>query len=149
MEDKQERYAISEAASLKGAATWLERLNQSVTKFANLADEKRVSRFRNELQDSIQQLIPSLTQLSGRFDPAHFVDGLYRFEHGELPSWLEEESKQLKILSHKGAQATAKIADLIAERVKEAKLLRVLLNQRWLNWVSISNVWITSPKFGA
>ncbi|EGU36567.1 ATP-dependent DNA helicase DinG [Vibrio sp. N418] len=112
----------SAAASLKGAATWLERLNQSVTKFANLADEKRVSRFRNELQDSIQQLIPSLTQLSGRFDPAHFVDGLYRFEHGELPSWLEEESKQLKILSHKGAQATAKIADLIAERVKEGEI---------------------------
>ncbi|ANS85851.1 ATP-dependent DNA helicase DinG [Vibrio scophthalmi] len=112
----------SAAASLKGAATWLERLNQSVTKFANLADEKRVSRFRNELQDSIQQLIPSLTQLSGRFDPTHFVDGLYRFEHGELPSWLEEESKQLKILSHKGAQATAKIADLIAERVKEGEI---------------------------
>ncbi|MDA0147270.1 ATP-dependent DNA helicase DinG [Vibrio sp. LaRot3] len=110
------------AASLKGAASWLERLNQSVTKFANLADEKRVGRFRNELQDSVQQLIPSLTQLASSFDPAHFEENLYRFEHGELPSWLEEEAKQLKQLSHKGAQATAKIADLIAERVKDGEV---------------------------
>ena len=112
----------SAASSLKGAATWLERLNQSITKFANLADEKRVGRFRNELQDSIQQLIPSLSQLASRFDPAHFTDGLYRFEHGDLPSWLEEESKQLKILSQKGAKATGKIADLIAERVKDGEV---------------------------
>ncbi|KOO10051.1 hypothetical protein AKJ18_36240, partial [Vibrio xuii] len=106
----------SAAASLKGAASWLERLNQSVTKFANMADEKRVNRFRNELQDSVQQLIPSLTQLSTRFGPAHFEDKIYRFEDGELPTWLEEESKELKKLSQKGAQAVAKIADLIAER---------------------------------
>ncbi|KOO05379.1 ATP-dependent DNA helicase DinG [Vibrio nereis] len=112
----------SAAASLKGAASWLERLNQSVTKFANMADEKRVNRFRNELQDSVQQLIPSLTQLSTRFDPAHFEDKIYRFENGELPTWLEEESKELKKLSQKGAQAVAKIADLIAERVKDGEL---------------------------
>lgn len=112
----------SAAASLKGAATWLERLNQSVTKFAGLADEKRVARFRNELQDSVQQLIPSLTQLASRFDPAHFVDGIYRFEHGDLPEWLASESKELKQLSQKGAQATAKIADLIAERVKDGEI---------------------------
>lgn len=112
----------SAAASLKGAATWLERLNQSVTKFANMADEKRVSRFRNELQDSVQQLIPSLSQLATRFDPAHFEENIYRFENGELPSWLEEESKELKKLSQKGAQAVAKIADLIAERVKDGEL---------------------------
>ncbi len=112
----------SAAASLKGVATWLERLNQSVTKFAALADEKRVSRFRNELQDSIQQLIPSLTQLASRFDPTQFQDGIYRFEHGDLPEWLANESKDLKTLSKKGAQATAKIADLIAERVKEGEI---------------------------
>lgn len=112
----------SAAASLKGAATWLERLNQSVTKFANMADEKRVSRFRNELQDSVQQLIPSLSQLATRFDPAHFEENIYRFENGELPSWLDEESKELKKLSQKGAQAVAKIADLIAERVKDGEL---------------------------
>ncbi|MEF1253425.1 ATP-dependent DNA helicase DinG [Vibrio sp. M260112] len=112
----------SAAASLKGAASWLERLNQAVTKFANMADEKRVARFRNELQDSVQQLIPSLTQLATRFDPAHFEENIYRFENGELPQWLTEESIELKKLSHKGSLAVAKIADLIAERVKEGEL---------------------------
>ncbi|MFB9215076.1 ATP-dependent DNA helicase DinG [Vibrio sinaloensis] len=112
----------SAAASLKGAAAWLERLNQSVTKFANLADEKRVGRFRNELQDSVQQLIPSLSQLATRFDPSHFEENIYRFENGELPSWLDEESKELKKLSQKGAQAVGKIADLIAERVKDGEV---------------------------
>lgn len=112
----------SAAASLKGAASWLERLNQSVTKFAGMADEKRVSRFRNELQDSVQQLIPSLSQLATRFDPAHFEENIYRFENGELPNWLEEEAKELKKLSQKGAQAVAKIADLISERVKDGEL---------------------------
>ncbi|NOI58551.1 ATP-dependent DNA helicase DinG [Vibrio coralliilyticus] len=112
----------SAAASLKGAASWLERLNQSVTKFANLADEKRVGRFRNELQDAVQQLIPSLTQLASRFNADQFEDGCYRFENGELPTWLEEESKQLKIVTQKGAQSVAKIADLIAERVKDGEL---------------------------
>lgn len=112
----------SAAASLKGAASWLERLNQSVTKFANMAEEKRVARFRNELQDSVQQLIPSLSQLSTRFDANHFEENIYRFENGELPSWLEEESKELKKLSQKGAQAVAKIADLISERVKDGEL---------------------------
>lgn len=112
----------SAAASLKGAASWLERLNQSVTKFAGMADEKRVSRFRNELQDSVQQLIPSLSQLATRFDPAHFEENIYRFENGELPNWLEEEAKELKKLSQKGVQAVAKIADLISERVKDGEL---------------------------
>lgn len=112
----------SAAASLKGAASWLERLNQSAAKFAGLADEKRVSRFRNDLQESIQLLIPSLSQLATRFDASHFEEGIYRFENGELPTWLEDESKELKKLSHKAAQATAKIADLIAERVKDGEL---------------------------
>ena len=112
----------SAAASLKGAASWLERLNQSITKLSGLAEEKRVGRFRNELQDSVQQLIPTLTQLSKQFDATHFEDGLYRFEHGDLPEWLENESKDLKQLSQKASQAVAKIADLIAERVKDGEL---------------------------
>ncbi|NOH71860.1 ATP-dependent DNA helicase DinG [Vibrio pectenicida] len=112
----------SAAASLKGAVSWLEKLNQSVTKFTNLADEKRVARFRNDLQASIQELIPSLTQLATRFDSTQFEDGCYRFENGELPSWLEDESKQLKTLSQKGAQSVSKVADLIAERVRDGEL---------------------------
>ncbi|NLS11318.1 ATP-dependent DNA helicase DinG [Vibrio sp. SM6] len=112
----------SAAASLKGAAAWLERLNQATSKFAGLADEKRVGRFRNELQDAVSQLIPSLSQLSKQFDPAQFDDGIYRFEHGELPEWLEQQAKELKQTSQKASQAVAKIADLIAERVKDGEL---------------------------
>ncbi|MEZ8861032.1 ATP-dependent DNA helicase DinG [Vibrio sp. 10N.247.311.51] len=112
----------SAAASLKGASSWLERLNQSITKLSGLAEEKRVHRFRNELQDSVQQLIPTLTQMSKQFDANHFEDGLYRFEHGDLPEWLENESKDLKQLTQKASQAVAKIADLIAERVKDGEL---------------------------
>ncbi|HAS6348341.1 TPA: ATP-dependent DNA helicase DinG [Vibrio vulnificus] len=112
----------SAASSLKGAAAWLERLNQNSSKFAGLADEKRVSRFRHDLQNSIQILIPGLLQLSKQFDPAHFVDGIHRFEHGQLPAWLEEQSKELKTFSQKAHQAVAKIADLVAERVKDGEL---------------------------
>ncbi|EGR2795775.1 ATP-dependent DNA helicase DinG [Vibrio navarrensis] len=112
----------SAAASLKGAATWLERLNQSVTKLTSLADGKRVGRFHNELQQAIQILIPCLSQLVKQFDASHFIDGIYRFEHGILPTWLEEQSKELKTFSHKANQSLAKIADLIAERVKDGEL---------------------------
>ncbi|NAW91643.1 MULTISPECIES: ATP-dependent DNA helicase DinG [unclassified Vibrio] len=112
----------SASASLKGAASWLEKLNQSVTKFSSLAEEKRVARFRNELQETLQQLILSLSQLTKQFVPEQFEEKRYRFEHGELPQWLEEESKTLKRLSQKANQSVAKIADLIAERVKEGEL---------------------------
>ncbi|MGR5235374.1 ATP-dependent DNA helicase DinG [Vibrio alfacsensis] len=112
----------SASASLKGAAAWLEKLNQSIGKFSSLADEKRVSRFRNDLQESVQELIPALSQLTKQFDPAHFEEGIYRFEHGELPTWLENQSKELKQLSKKANQSVAKIADLIAERVKDGEL---------------------------
>ncbi|WP_375753486.1 ATP-dependent DNA helicase DinG [Vibrio sp. HN007] len=112
----------SAAASLKGAASWLEKLNQSSSKFTSLADDKRVNRFRNELQDNIQQLIPGLTQLARQFTPSSFEENVYRFEHGELPSWLENESKELKSLASKANQALAKIIDLIAERVKDGEL---------------------------
>ncbi|WP_413284142.1 ATP-dependent DNA helicase DinG [Vibrio sp. MA40-2] len=112
----------SAAASLKGAVTWLEKLNQSSSKFTSLADEKRVNRFRNELQDSIQQLVPSLSGLSKQFDPNNFADKVYRFEHGDLPEWLQSESKDLKVLSNKANLAVGKIADLIAERLKDGEL---------------------------
>ncbi|MDP2570846.1 ATP-dependent DNA helicase DinG [Vibrio penaeicida] len=112
----------SASASLKGVASWLEKLNSQSAKLCSLADDKRVSRFRNELQDSIQHLIPSLNQLAKQFDPSLFVEKSYRFEHGELPTWLENESQELKKASKKGAQALAKIADLISERVKEGEL---------------------------
>lgn len=116
------REHASAAASLKGAAGWLESLNKAVVKIANLTDAKRSARFRNELQDAIQQLIPALTQLSTRFNTNEFKERTYRFEHGELPAWLEEESKSLKILSKKAHQAMNKIADLISERVKDGEL---------------------------
>ncbi|EOG9060079.1 ATP-dependent DNA helicase DinG [Vibrio fluvialis] len=116
------REHASAAATMKGAAAWLEKLNQSLSKLANLADEKRVSRFRNEAQDAIQALIPSLNQLPKQFDASAFEDKRYRFEHGDLPSWLEEEAKDLKRQSQKANQAVAKIADLIAERVKDGEL---------------------------
>ncbi len=116
------REHASAAATMKGAAAWLEKLNQSLSKLANLADEKRVSRFRNEAQDAIQALIPSLSQLPKQFEASVFEDKRYRFEHGDLPSWLEEEAKDLKRQSQKANQAVAKIADLIAERVKDGEL---------------------------
>ncbi|MDG3087679.1 ATP-dependent DNA helicase DinG [Vibrio hannami] len=112
----------SAAASLKGAASWLEKLNQSSAKFASLADDKRVNRFRNELQDGIQQLIPGLTQLARQFNPTGFEENVFRFEHGELPEWLEKESSELKTIALKTNQALGKIIDLIAEQVKDGEL---------------------------
>jgi len=112
----------SAAASLKGAASWLEKLNQSSSKFASLADEKRVNRFRNELQDSIQELVPSLNNLSNQFDATQFENKTYRFEHGDLPEWLEKQSIDLKTVSGKANLAIGKIADLIAERLKDGEL---------------------------
>lgn len=116
------REHASAAASLKGATTWLENLNKAIVKITNLTDVKRSARFRNELQDAIQQLIPTLTQLSKQFNPSEFKENVYRFEHGELPSWLDEESKSLKILSKKAHQSMAKITDLISEKVKDGEL---------------------------
>lgn len=116
------REHASAAATMKGAAAWLEKLNQSLSKLANLADEKRVSRFRNEAQDAIQALIPSLSQLPKQFDASAFEEKRYRFEHGDLPTWLEEQAKDLKRQSQKANQAVAKIADLIGERVKDGEL---------------------------
>lgn len=119
---KVAREHASAAASLKGTASWLETLNKAVSKFVGLTDLKRSARFQNELTDAIQQLIPSLTQLSQQFNAEQFKDNIYRFEHGELPQWLEEESKGLKLLTQKANKAMAKIIDLITERVKDGEL---------------------------
>ena len=109
-------------ASLKGAANWLEKLNQSLSKFAALADEKRVARFRQQAQESFQALIPELSRLPNQFSAEQFEEGIYRFENGELPTWLDELSRQLKKDSQKATQSVGKIADLISERVREGEL---------------------------
>lgn len=110
----------SAASSLKGAATWLEKLNQIVSKFAELADYQKANRFQNAIQDSIQHLVPTLNQIANNIDSGKFnKDGVYRFEHGELPQWLEEEAKGCKEASKKALQSLGKIQDLISERTKE------------------------------
>ncbi|MGL4829000.1 MAG: ATP-dependent DNA helicase DinG, partial [Vibrio sp.] len=66
----------SAAATLKGAASWLEKLNQSISKFAALGDEKRSERFAEEARTAIQYLIPTLGQLPKQFVAEQFVDGI-------------------------------------------------------------------------
>ncbi|ORT49471.1 ATP-dependent DNA helicase DinG [Vibrio sp. qd031] len=112
----------SASASLKGGASWLESLTKQLPKIIGLTDESRSSRFKNELQSQIAQLIPQLSQLSKRFDPSEFAEGVYRFEHGLLPDWLQAESKELKGHSEKALHAVGKISDLIAERVKDGQV---------------------------
>ncbi|MFA0438492.1 ATP-dependent DNA helicase DinG [Vibrio sp. 10N.286.49.C2] len=112
----------SASAALKGTVSWLERLNQAVSKYSGLADEKRVGRFRNELQDSIQQLIPILGEVNTFCSSLTFEDNNCRFENGELPTWLETQAKDLKSITQKGAQASAKIADLISEQLKDGEI---------------------------
>ncbi|MFG0904074.1 ATP-dependent DNA helicase DinG [Photobacterium damselae] len=120
----------SAAASLKGAAAWLENLNKHVSKFAELADYKKSNRFQNAIQESIQHLVPTLSQIANNIDPSQFnQDGVYRFEHGELPAWLSEESVALKETSKKAAQSLGKIHDLVSERLKEHEILPSLGEQ--------------------
>lgn len=107
---------------MKGAASWLEKLNQSLSKFTALGDEKRAERFAEEARTAIQYLIPTLNQLPKQFVAEQFVEGIYRFEHGELPQWLADESQALSKSSQKAMQSVSKVADLIAEKVKEGEL---------------------------
>ncbi|WP_277205987.1 ATP-dependent DNA helicase DinG [Vibrio misgurnus] len=116
------REHASAAATLKGAASWLEKLNQSLAKFTALGDEKRAERFAQEAREAMQFLIPTLGQLPKQFVAQQFVEGIYRFEHGELPVWLAEESQALSKAAQKTTQAIGKITDLIAEKVKEGEL---------------------------
>lgn len=116
------REHASASASMKGSVSWLEKLNQALARAISLADAKRVARFENEACNALQQLIPLLNQLPNQFDASAFEENVLRFEHGELPSWLEEQAKELKLHSQKANQAVSKITDLIAERVKDGEL---------------------------
>ncbi|MHA2937957.1 ATP-dependent DNA helicase DinG [Vibrio sp. RC27] len=109
-------------APLKNSISWLERLNQTLAKFTTLAEEQRVFRFSNELTDAIQVIIPSLLLVSKHIDTTHFVEKRLRFEHGELPDWLQTEAKDLKKSTKKARQAVGKISDLISEKTKEGQL---------------------------
>ena len=116
------REHASAAASMKGSVSWLEKLNQTLTKVTSLADAKRIARFEHDAKNGLQQLIPILNQLPNQFDATAFEDKVLRFEHGELPNWLAEQAKELKLHTQKTNQAVSKIADLIAERVKDGEL---------------------------
>ncbi|MGC9421442.1 ATP-dependent DNA helicase DinG [Vibrio sp.] len=110
------------SAAMKGSVTWLEKLNQSLAKYIALSDEKRASRFHREAQDALQQLIPALNRLPNQFEASAFDEGVYRFEHGELPEWLATQAQELKKASQKLNQAVGKTADLIAEAVKDGTI---------------------------
>ncbi|SHO58830.1 ATP-dependent DNA helicase DinG [Vibrio quintilis] len=116
------REHASASASLKGAVGWLEKLNQSLARWMHLTDEKRAFRFKDEISKNIQILIPALNQISKQIIPEQFDEGNMRFEHGELPEWLSSEASHMKKAASQTCQATAKIADLIGERIKEGEL---------------------------
>jgi ATP-dependent DNA helicase DinG len=120
----------SAASSLKGAATWLEKLNQTIGKLAELADYKKAARFQDAILENIQHLIPTLRQIANNVDIGMFSkDGIYRFEHGELPAWLEQEAKGCKDASKKALQSLGKIHDLISERLKDNEIQQRLGEQ--------------------
>ncbi|CZF77428.1 ATP-dependent DNA helicase DinG [Grimontia marina] len=111
------------SASLVGAASWLEKLNQSASKIANGGDIKRSGRFLDALQSGIQVLIPGLRSIRDML--AQFPlnnDGVYRFTDGELPDTLHLESKEMQKAAKKANQSLAKLHDLISERVKDGEL---------------------------
>jgi ATP-dependent DNA helicase DinG len=120
----------SAASSLKGAATWLEKLNQTIGKLAELAEYKKAARFQDAILENIQHLIPTLRQVANNVDAGMFSkDGIYRFEHGELPAWLEQEAKGCKDASKKALQSLGKIHDLISERLKDNEIQQRLGEQ--------------------
>ncbi|MFS1875030.1 ATP-dependent DNA helicase DinG [Enterovibrio norvegicus] len=111
------------SASLLGAASWLEKLNQSASKLANAGDIKRSSRFLDSLQTAIQDLIPSLRSARDMLsDMPLNNDGVYRFEDGELPEALFNLSKEIQKAAKKANQSLAKLHDLISERVKDGEI---------------------------
>lgn len=107
---------------IKAAQSWLGKLNLSVNKFLALTDEQRGSRFKIQLQESLQQLIPSLKDLEKYLITLPYEDGRCRFVGGELPEWLASESIHLKTYAQKAESNLGKVADLIAERVKDGTL---------------------------
>ncbi|MEZ8131243.1 ATP-dependent DNA helicase DinG [Enterovibrio norvegicus] len=111
------------SASLLGAASWLEKLNQSASKIANAGDIKRSSRFLDSLQTGIQDLIPSLRSVRDMLsDMPLNSDGVYRFEDGELPEALFNLSKEIQKAAKKASQSLAKLHDLVSERVKDGEI---------------------------
>ncbi|MEZ8079809.1 ATP-dependent DNA helicase DinG [Enterovibrio norvegicus] len=111
------------SASLLGAASWLEKLNQSASKIANAGDIKRSSRFLDSLQTGIQDLIPSLRSVRDMLsDMPLNSDGVYRFEDGELPEALFNLSKEIQKAAKKANQSLAKLHDLVSERVKDGEI---------------------------
>ncbi len=110
------------SSTLKSTASWLEKFHQSLAQWVQLTDESRASRFKDEIANAIQMLIPTLSQLARQFTPEQCQEGVLRFEHGELPEWLFTESKALKKASIKICQATAKVADLLTERIQEGQI---------------------------
>ncbi|WP_394210560.1 ATP-dependent DNA helicase DinG [Enterovibrio calviensis] len=111
------------SASLIGAASWLEKLNQSASKLANAGDIKRSSRFLDALQTGIQVLIPGLRAVREMLKSLPLnADGIYRFEDGELPESLVNEAKELQKAVKKAHQSQAKMHDLVSERVKDGEI---------------------------
>ncbi|STQ74809.1 ATP-dependent DNA helicase DinG [Grimontia hollisae] len=111
------------SASLMGAASWLEKLNQSASKIANGGDIKRSGRFLDALQSGIQVLVPSLRGVRDMLGECSLnKDGIYRFTDGELPEALQQEAKEIQKAAKKANQSLAKLHELISERVKEGDI---------------------------
>lgn len=111
------------SASLVGAASWLEKLNQSASKLANAGDIKRSNRFLDALQNGVQTLIPGLRGVRDMLQAYPLNnDGVYRFPDGELPELLFNEAKALHTAAKKANQSQAKLHDLVAERLKDGEI---------------------------
>lgn len=111
------------SASLVGAASWLEKLNQSASKLANAGDIKRSNRFLDALQSGVQTLIPGLRGVRDMLQAYPLNnDGVYRFPDGELPELLFNEAKALHTAAKKANQSQAKLHDLVAERLKDGEI---------------------------
>lgn len=110
-------------ASLIGACSWLEKLNQSAQKLANAADIKSSQRYLNTLLSSIKTLIPSLYEMRNKLKnyPLN-EDNIYRFKNGQLPEDIGNDSATLRQIIKKTHQSLAKLHDLIADRYKEGQL---------------------------
>lgn len=111
------------SASLLGASSWLEKLNQSASKFANTADIKQAGRFLNALLSQVQELIPGLRQAKTFLSQFPLSESnSYRFADGELPDAIATLSRDLYDASKKANAALGKIHDLINERIKDGEI---------------------------
>lgn len=107
------------SASLIGASSWLEKINQSAPKLANAGDIKHSGRFLSALQSSIQTLIPALGTMREMLSSLPITsEGTYRFKDGELPESIANESKALRQSAKKVHQALGKLHELLVDRFK-------------------------------